>query len=66
VNSVLIILIEMKTLYLIDLIFIIALAVVLVIVSEMGWNVKTGFLFIPFLACYYIGRYASDFIYKKR
>jgi predicted membrane protein len=54
----------MKTPYLIDLIFIIVLAGVLVIISEMGLPVKIGYLFIPFLVCYYIGRYASYFINK--
>lgn len=56
----------MKTLYLVDLIFIIALAIVLVIISEMGWNVKIGFLFIPFLVCYYIGRYATHHIQNEK
>ena len=54
----------MKKVYIVDLIFIIVLAGVLVIISEMGWNVKIGYLFIPFLICYYIGRYATYFINK--
>jgi predicted membrane protein len=56
----------MKKLYLVDLIYIIVLAGVLVMISEMGLSVKLEYLFIPFLVCYYIGRYVSHFINKAK
>jgi hypothetical protein len=54
----------MKRPYLIDLVFIIVLALVLTVINEVGLEVKNVFLFIPLLACYYIGRYVSSFIKK--
>lgn len=56
----------MKKAYLIDLVFIIALAMVLVIIIETGMQVKTAYMFIPFLISYYLGRYASNFIQKSK
>jgi hypothetical protein len=49
----------MKKGILFDLIFIVLLAFVLVIISESRVNLKTWYLFIPMLTCYFIGRYVS-------
>jgi predicted membrane protein len=56
----------MKKIYFVDLIFIIILALVLTVVYETGLPIKMEFLFIPFLICYYIGRYATYFINKAK
>lgn len=56
----------MKLPYIIDLAFIIVLAGVLVTISELGIAIKIGYLFIPFLICYYIGRYATHYINKAK
>jgi hypothetical protein len=55
----------MKKGFLIDIIFIVILAVVLVIINELSIPIKIGFLFIPFLICYYIGRYATTFKFNR-
>jgi hypothetical protein len=55
----------MKTNHLIDLMFIVLLAVVLVIVSEFNLRIKSEFLFIPFLMCYYAGRYVTKVLSQK-
>jgi hypothetical protein len=56
----------MKKTYIVDAVFIILLGIVLTVISEIGVDIKIGFLYIPFLICYYIGRYASYYFYKAR
>jgi hypothetical protein len=55
----------MKKGLLIDLIFIVLLAVVLVIINELSIQINIGFLFIPFLICYFVGRYVTIFIFNR-
>jgi hypothetical protein len=52
---------KMKPLpHLFDLLFILLIAGILVLLSEIDFQVKTAYLFIPFVACYYLGRVVSN------
>ncbi len=56
----------MKKAVILDIVFIILLAIVLVLVNELDTNKQLfKFRYIGFLLVYFIGRYISRVIYKK-
>lgn len=55
----------MKKGSLIDLIFIVILAIALTILNQMNIQIKNGFQLIPLLICYFIGRYITFFTFKQ-
>ena len=56
----------MKKAFIIDIVFIIILAIVLVIINELDTNKELfRFRYIGFLIVYFVGRYISKLIYKK-
>jgi hypothetical protein len=57
---------NMKKNHLIDLMFIVLLALILVMISEFNLRIKSEFLFIPFLICYYTGRYVTKVITRGK